>query len=144
MAATDNFATSALFGYQGRQLKKLSQFETRELDTMTLQYALDNSQVYEGLYDVNAVKESAQRPLYLYTFNRITTANGSGMTAFPTGGQGTTAQIALSFVSFTQNFSTWNVNGLDNVESFDAIMQNAMSQAMRQIRTGLRASPRRC
>lgn len=138
MAASDNFGTSALLGYQGRMLKNLSQFETREVDTMALYYALENQQVYENLYDVNAVKQSAQRPLYLYAFNRITTANGSGMTSFPTGGQGTTAQIALSFVSFTQNFSTWNVNGLDNVEDFDAIMKNATSQAMRQIRIGLR------
>lgn len=138
MAASDNFNNSALLGFQGRMLSKLAQFETRELDTMALSYALDNAQVYEGMYDVNAVKESVQRPLYLYAFNRITTANGSGMTSFPTGGQGTTAQIALSFLSFTQNFSTWNVNGLDNVESFDDIMMNATSQAMRQIRTGLR------
>lgn len=138
MAASDNFGTSALLGFQGRMLGKLAQFETRELDTMALYYALENQQVYENLYNVNEVKQSAQRPLYMYAFNRITTANGSGMTSFPTGGQGTTAQIALSFVSFTQNFSTWNVNGLDNVEDFDRIMKNATSQAMRQIRTGLR------
>ncbi len=138
MAASDNFGTSALLGYQGRMLGALAGFETREMDTMALQYALQNEQVYESIYDVNSVKESAQRPLYLYAFNRITTANGSGMTSFPTGGQGTTAQIALSFVSFTQNFSTWNVNGLDNVMDFDAIMKNATSQAMRQIRIGLR------
>jgi len=138
MAASDNFGTSALLGYQGRMLKTLAQYETRELDTMALYYALENQQVYEGLYNVSEVKESVQRPLYLYAFNRITTANGSGMTSFPTGGQGTTAQIALSFVSFTQNFSTWNVNGLDNVEDFDNIMMNATSQAMRQIRIGLR------
>jgi hypothetical protein len=119
-------------------LSKLSQFEVREPDTMALSYALENSQVYESIYDVNSVKEATQRPLYLYAFNRITTANGSGMTSFPTGGQGTTAQIALSFVSFTQNFSTYNVNGLDNVEQFDNIMMNAMSQAQRQIRVGLR------
>lgn len=138
MAASDNFGTSALLGFQGRMLSTLSQFETRELDTMALYYALENEQVYEGLYNVNQVKQSAQRPLYLYAFNRITTANGSGMTSAPTGGQGTTAQIALSFVSFTQNFSTYNVNGLDNVMDFDAIFRNAATQAMRQIRTGLR------
>lgn len=138
MAATDNFYTSALLGFQGRMAKGLSQWETRELDTMALYYALENQQAYETVYDVSAVKESVQRPLYLYAFNRITTANGSGMTSFPTGGQGTSAQISLSFVSFTQNFSTYNVNGLDNVFSFGEIFDNAAAQAMRQIRIGLR------
>lgn len=138
MAASDNFGTSALLGYQGRMAKGLSQWETRELDTMALYYALENTQAYENVYDVNAVKQASQRPLYLYAFNRITTANGSGMTTFPTGGQGTSAQITLSFTSFTQNFSTWNVNGLDNVFNFDQIFANAASQAMRQIRIGLR------
>jgi hypothetical protein len=138
MAASDNFGTSALLGFQGRMAKGLTQWETRELDTMALYYALENTQFFEELYDVKTVKQSVQRPLYAYAFNRITTANGSGMTSFPTGGQGTTAQIALSFVSLTQNFSTWNVNGLDNVMDFDAIFANAATQAMRQIRTGLR------
>lgn len=138
MAASDNFATSALLGYQGRMAKGLSQWETRELDTMALYYALENTQAFENVYDVNSVKQASQRPLYLYAFNRITTANGSGMTSFPSGGQGTTAQISLSFVSFTQNFSTYNVNGLDNVMSFSNIFDNAASQAMRQIRIGLR------
>lgn len=138
MAASDNFGTSALLGFQGRMANGLSQWETRELDTMALYYALENTQAYENVYDVNTVKQATQRPLYLYAFNRITTANGAGMTSFPTGGQGTSAQISLSFVSFTQNFSTWNVNGLDNVFDFDAIFKNAATQAMRQIRIGLR------
>jgi len=138
MAATDNFYTSALLGYQGRMAKGLSQWETREMDTMALYYALENTQAYETVYDVSSVKQASQRPLYLYAFNRITTANGSGMTSFPTGGQGTSAQISLSFVSFTQNFSTYNVNGLDNVFDFAQIFDNAASQAMRQIRVGLR------
>lgn len=138
MAATDNFYTSALLGFQGRMAKGLTEWETRELDTMALYYALENTQAYESVYDVSSVKQASQRPLYLYAFNRITTANGSGMTSFPTGTQGTSAQISLSFVSFTQNFSTYNVNGLDNVFDFDAIFANAASQAMRQIRIGLR------
>lgn len=138
MAASDNFGTSALLGFQGRMAKGLTQWETRELDTMALYYALENTQFFEEIYDVKTVKQSVQRPLYAYAFNRITTANGSGMTSFPTGGQGTSAQISLAFVSLTQNFSTYNVNGLDNVMDFDAIFANAATQAMRQIRTGLR------
>jgi len=133
-----NYYDSALFVYQGRVRKGLTEAEVREKDTMVLQYALNNSQFFENVVNINEIKQSVQRPVYGYQFNRITTANGSGMTTFPSGGMGSSVQIPMSFVTFTQNFSTTNVTGLDNVFQFGEIFDNQARQAMRQIRTGLR------
>lgn len=133
-----NYADSALLGYQGRIRQGLAAHETRELDTMVLSYALQNQKFFENVLDVRQVKESVQRPVYGYQFNRITTANGSGMTTFPSGNLGTSVQVPLTFVTFTQNFATYNVSGLDNVMQFGEIFDNEAKQAMRQIRTGIR------
>lgn len=133
-----NYYDSALLGYQGRIRAGLQQPEIRELDTAVLQYALDNQQFFENIYNINEIKQSVQRPVYGYQFNRTTTANGSGMTTFPTGSLGSSTQVALSFVTFTQTFSTYNVTGLDNVFQFGEIFDQQARQAMRQIRTGIR------
>lgn len=133
-----NYADSALLGFQGRVRSGLAQAEVRELDTMVLQYALNNQQFFENVVNVNEIKKSVQRPVYGYQFNRITTANGSGMTTQPTGTLGSSVQIPLTFVTFTQNFATYNVSGLDNVFQFGEIFDNQAKQAMRQIRTGIR------
>lgn len=133
-----NYANSALLGFQGRVRSGLAAAEVRELDTMVLQYALNNQQFFETVMDVNTIKKSVQRPVYGYQLNRITTANGSGMTTFPSGTLGSSVQIPLTFVTFTQNFATYNVSGLDNVFQFGEIFDNQAKQAMRQIRTGIR------
>lgn len=133
-----NFYDSALLGFQGRIRAGLNEAELREKDTMVLQYALNNTQFFEGLYNIDAIKESVERPVYGYQFNRVTTANGSGMTTFPTGSMGSSVQVPLSFVTFTQSFQTFNVTGMDNVLSFAAIFDNQAKQAMRQLRTGIR------
>ena len=136
--ALANYYDSALFGFQGRVRKGLNDAELRELDTMVLSYALNNQQFFESVMNVNDIKKSVQRPVYGYQFNRITTANGSGMTTFPSGSLGSSVQIPLSFVTFTQNFATYNVTGLDNVFQFGEIFDNQAKQAMRQLRTGIR------
>lgn len=133
-----NYYDSALFGFQGRVRSGLASAEVRELDTQVLSYALQNQQFFETIMDINAIKKSVQRPVYGYQFNRITTANGSGMTTFPSGNLGSSVQIPLSFVTFTQNFATYNVSGLDNVFQFGQIFDNQAKQAMRQLRTGIR------
>ena len=133
-----NYADSALLGFQGRVRAGLASHEVRELDTAVLQYALKNQQFFETIMDIRQIKESVQRPVYGYQFNRITTANGTGMTTFPSGNLGSSVQIPLTFVTFTQNFATYNVSGLDNVFQFGQIFDNQAKQAMRQIRTGVR------
>lgn len=133
-----NYYDSALFGYQGRVRAGLASHEVRELDTMVLDYALKNTQFFENIMNVTEIKKSVQRPVYGYQFNRITTANGTGMTTFPSGTLGSSVQIPLTFVTFTQNFATYNVSGLDNVFQFGEIFDNQAKQAMRQIRDGIR------
>ena len=133
-----NLVEANLLAFQGRVRAGLAAHETRELDTMVLQYALGNTQFFENTMNVNEIKKSVQRPVYGYQFNRITTASGSGMTTFPTGSLGASTQIPLTFVTFTQNFATYNVSGLDNVFQFGEIFDNQAKQAMRQLRTSIR------
>lgn len=133
-----NYYDSALLGYQGRIRSGLASAEVRELDTAVLQYALNNTQYFENIMNINEIKKATQRPVYGYQFNRITTANGSGMTTQPTGNLGSSVQVALSFVTFTQTFATYNVTGLDNVFQFGQIFDNQAKQAMRQLRQGIR------
>ena len=91
-----NFYDSALFGFQGRVRKGLQANELRELDTAVLSYALDNTQYFENIMNVNEIKKSVQRPVYGYYFNRNASTNGTAMTDFPTGAQGSSAQRLLS------------------------------------------------
>lgn len=133
-----NFFDSALFGYQGRVRKGLQANELRELDTAVLSYALDNTQYFETIMNVNAIKKSVERPVYGYYFNRNASTNGSAMTDFPTGAQGSSAQQTLQFVTFTEEFQTFNVTGLDNVFQFGEIFDNQAKQAMRNLRTRIR------
>lgn len=133
-----NYVESNLLAFQGRVMQGLASHEVRELETEVLPYALKNQQFFENLYDVRAIKESVQRPVYGYQFNRINTTGGTGMTTFPTGTLGASTQIPLTFVSFTETFATYNVSGLDNVMQFAAIFDNQAKQAMRNIRTRVR------
>lgn len=133
-----NFYDSALLGFQGRVKSGLNANELREKDTAVLSYALDNQQYFETIMNVNEIKQSVQRPVYGYYFNRNASTNGSAMTDFPTGSQGSSAQQALSFVTFTEEFQTFNVTGMDNVFDFAAIFDNQAKQAMRNIRTRVR------
>jgi len=132
-----NYVESNLLAFQGEMLKGLASHEVRELVTMALPYALKNQQFYQNLYDIRSIKESVQRPVYGYQFNRIASTGGTGMTTFPTGTLGSATQIPLTFVSFTETFATYNVSGLDNVFDFIKIAGNEFSQAMRNIRTRL-------
>jgi hypothetical protein len=133
-----NWADSAFFGFQGRIRKGLAAHETRELDTMILSYALANQQYFEDIVNIDSIKQSVQRPVYGYQFNRVTTAVGSAMTTFPTGSLGTTVQVPLTFVTFTIPFATYNVSGYDNVDDFARIFDNVAAQHMRQMRTAIR------
>jgi len=133
-----NYADSALLGFQGRVRAGLAANEVRELDTAVLSYALNNQQFFEGVMDINSIKKSTQRPVYGYQFNRIASTGGTGMTTQPTGTLGSSVQIPLTFVSFTETFATYNVSGLDNVFQFAQIFDNQAKQAMRNIRTRIR------
>jgi hypothetical protein len=133
-----NFYDSALLGFQGRVKAGLNANELREKDTAVLSYALDNQKYFETIMNINEIKQSVQRPVYGYYFNRNASTNGSAMTDFPTGSQGSSAQQALTFVTFTEEFQTFNVTGMDNVYDFAAIFDNQAKQAMRNIRTRVR------
>lgn len=133
-----NYVESNLLAFQSRVMQGLASHEVRELETEVLPYALKNQQFFETVMDIRSVKESVQRPVYAYQFNRIASTGGTGMTTFPTGTLGSATQIPLTFVSFTETFATYNVSGLDNVMQFAAIFDNQAKQAMRNIRTRIR------
>lgn len=138
IASLGNFADSLYNPFQARVRNGLAAAELRELDTMVLKYALDNQYLWEDRIDINAIKKSIQRVVYAYQFNRITTASGSGMTTFPSGSLGTTVQLPITFVTFTQNFALYNVSGLDNVFAKPEMFDNSAKQAMRLLRTSIR------
>jgi len=133
-----NYYDSALLGFQGRVTKGLASHEVREKDTAVLPYALDNLQFLMDPKDITTIKKSVQRPVYGYQFNRIATTNGTGMTTMPTGTLGSSVQLPLTFVTFSETFATYNVSGLDNVFQFGEIFDNQATQAMRNIRTRVR------
>lgn len=136
--ALANYADSLLFGFQGRVSTEMQAKELREPDTMVLPYALDNQQFFQDVLDVSSVKESVQRPVYGYAFNRVSTSVGSAMTTQPTGPVGTSSQIPLTFVTWSVGFSTYNTTGFDNVMSYASIFDNSAMQAMRLLRTAIR------
>jgi len=134
----NGYITSNLLAFQGRVMAGLAEHEMRELDTNVLQYALENQEFIMGVPQIEAIKKSVQRPVYGYQFNRMASTGGTGMTTFPTGPGGSTTQIPLSFVTFTETFQTYNVSGLDNVMQFSQIFDMLAKQAMRNIRTRVR------
>jgi hypothetical protein len=137
-ASLGNFADSLYEPFQARVRNGLQAAEMRELDTMVLKYAMDNQGFWEDRIDINSIKKSIQRVVYAYQFNRINTASGSGMTTFPSGTLGTSVQLPITFVTFTQNFALYNVSGLDNVFAKPQMFDNTAKQAMRLLRTSIR------
>jgi hypothetical protein len=131
-----NYYDSALLAYQGRVMPAYNEAELRELNTEVLAVGLANQKYL--MVDIDSIKESTIRPVYGYQFVRKASTNGTAMTAFNTGIQGASAQVPLTWVAFTEEFFTFGTTGYDNVQSFDAIFENEMSQAQRNIRERLR------
>ena len=140
MAATDNYYDSTLFGYQGRVNPDYNKAELRELETEVLTVGLENQKYLMGVSEISRIKESTLRPVYGYQFVRKPSTNGTAMTAFNTGIQGTSVQVPLTWIAFTEEFFTYATTGYDNVMDFQAIWDNEMSQAQRNIRERLRIS----
>ena len=96
----ENYVESNLLAFQGEMLKGLASHEVRELVTMALPYALKNQKFYQNLYDIRSIKESVQRPVYGYQFNRIASTGGTGMTTFPTGTLGSASNGLVPVPAF--------------------------------------------
>lgn len=133
-----NYYDSVLLGYQSAVMPEYNEAELREINTEVLAVGLQNQKYLMDVSQIESIKESTLRPVYGYQFVRKASTNGTAMTAFNTGTQGATAQVPLTWVAFTEEFFTYKTTGYDNVEQFEAIFRNEMSQAQRNIRERLR------
>lgn len=133
-----NYYDSVLLGYQSAVMPAYNEAELREINTEVLAVGLQNQKYLMDVTQIESIKESTLRPVYGYQFVRKPSTNGTAMTAFNTGIQGASAQVPLTWVAFTEEFFTYKTTGYDNVMQFEAIFQNEMAQAQRNIRERLR------
>jgi hypothetical protein len=133
-----NYFDTVLLGFTGRVDPRFNQPELRELESNVLTVGLENSQYLMDVSDIKTIKETSYRPVYVDQFSRIPNGTGTGFTAFSTGNLGTSQRTALTWVAFTETWSSYATTGLDNDIKFQATFDNEIMQHQRSLRERLR------
>jgi hypothetical protein len=133
-----DYITSAFVEAQVAISAEYAAHEQREKQYPILAKGLDNAPFL--VQDVESLKTGESRAVKGYQFTRIATGSGTARSHNFTGSQGDTAAVTLNWNIYTQEFSLYMKNGKDNVFSNAQMLQNQLSQAMRNNRTRLGAA----
>jgi len=112
-----NFVASALLAFQSKINRKYNAAELRELQNPILRQALTYSDYI--LANVEQIKQSDKRSVYTYYLKKTAATNGTARSYAPSGVQGDSGQISLSWVTFSEPLGINMQVGMDNV--FDTI-----------------------
>jgi len=130
-----DYITSAFVDAQAKITAGYAAHETREKEYPILAKGLENAPFL--VQDVEKLKTGESRAVKGYQFSRISTGSGTARSHNFTGSQGDTAAVTLNWNIYTQEFSLYMKNGKDNVFSNSEMLQNQLTQAMRNNRTRL-------
>jgi len=108
-----NFVSSALLAFQSKINKKYNAAELRELQNPILKNALGYSDFI--LANVAQIKESDKRSVYTYYLKKTAATNGTARSYAPSGSQGDSGQVSLSWVTFSEPLGINMQVGADNV-----------------------------
>ena len=108
-----NFVSSALLAFQSKVNKKFNASELRELQNPILRQAIKYSDFI--LANVDQIKESDKRSVYTYFLKKTAATNGTARSYAPTGVQGDSGQVSLSWVTFSEPLGLNMQVGYDNV-----------------------------
>lgn len=127
-----NYTASALLAFQSKINQTFNAPELRELQNPILRQALSYQPLL--LTDVKSIKESDKRSVYGYYMKRRTATNGTARSTAPTGTQGDSGQVALSWVTFSETFMAYKQTGADNIFPMVEQLENGIMQTQRILR----------
>jgi hypothetical protein len=127
-----NFVSSALLAFQSKIDKKFNAAELRELQNPILRNGLKYSDFIIG--NVQAVKESDKRSVYTYFLKKTAATNGTARSYAPTGVQGDSGQISLSWVTFSEPLGLNMQVGYDNVFDTMTLLDHMLMDKQRILR----------
>lgn len=127
-----DYTSSALLAFQSKVNKKYNAAELRELQNPILRQALG----YSDLIVANAskIKESDKRTVYGYFLKKTAAVNGTARTYAPTGVQGDSGQITLSWVTFSETLGINMQVGADNVFDTMTLLDHQLMDKQRILR----------
>jgi hypothetical protein len=134
----DNYFDSALLGFTGRVDPRFNRPELRELESQVLTVGLENQKYLMDVDQIESIKQTTNRPVYVDQFVRKAATNGTGFAAFSTGPMGASQRTALTWVCFTETWSSFATTGQDNDIKSLAIFDNEVMQTQRNLRERLR------
>lgn len=127
-----NFTASALLAFQSKINKKYNASELRELQNPVLRQAISYSDY--TVANVNAIKESDKRSVYAYYLKKTSAVNGTSRNYAPTGVQGDSAQLSLSWVTFSETLGVNMQVGMDNVFDTMTLLDHMILDKQRILR----------
>lgn len=127
-----DYVASALLAFQSKINKKFNAAELREQQNPILRQALTYSDFIIG--NVGQIKESDKRAVYTYYLKKTAAVNGTARTYAPTGVQGDSAQVALTWVTFSETLGINIQVGMDNVFDTMTLLDHQIMDKQRIIR----------
>lgn len=127
-----DYVSSALLGFQSRINKRFNAAELRELQNPILRQGMTYADFIIG--DVKAVKESDKRAVYTYFLKKTAATNGTARATSPSGTQGDSGQVTLSWVTFSEPLGINMQVGMDNMFSTTTLMDHQIMDKQRILR----------
>lgn len=127
-----DFVSSALLAFQSKINKQFNAAELRELQNPIVRQA--SSYADYVIANVGKIKESDKRAVYAYYLKKTTASNGTARSYAPSGTQGDSGQITLSWVTFSEPLGLNMQVGYDNVFDSMTIFDYQLMDKMRILR----------
>ncbi len=127
-----DYVSSALLGFQSRIQKPFNAAELRELQNPILRQGMTYADFIIG--DVGKIKESDKRTVYTYFLKKMAADNGTARATAPTGTQGDSGQVTLSWVTFSEKLGINMQVGADNMFTTTVLMDHQIAEKQRILR----------
>jgi hypothetical protein len=133
-----DYVASALLAAQAKITPKFNEAELRERQNPILRVGLENQDYL--VEDVKTIKESEKRSVKGYQFKKMSADNGTARSHNFSGSQGDSAEVDLSWSTYTENLGIFMSVGADNVMRYAEVLANQIAQKQRVIRERIGAA----
>jgi hypothetical protein len=127
-----NFVSSQLLAFQSKIGVGYNAAELRQLQNPILRQSLSYAPYIIG--NVEAIKESDKRAVSTYFLKKTVATNGTARNYAPTGVQGDSGQVSLSWVTFSEPFNLNMQTGMDNIFEKEVLLQFHLNDKQRILR----------
>lgn len=127
-----DYTSSALLAFQSKINQRYNAAELREQQNPILRKGLGYSDFIIG--NVEQVKQSDKRTVYTYYKKKMSAVNGTARVANPTGVQADSAQVSLTWSTFSETLGINMQVGMDNVFDTMTLLDHQIMEKQRILR----------